>query len=225
MNRSKNRLQERIGYHFSNEALFEQALSHRSIGANNNERLEFLGDAVLNLLVAGKLYAEFPEAKEGELTRMRAALVKGATLAEISREFGVGECLNLGGGERKSGGHRRDSILADALEAIVGAIYLEVGLEGSFDKIAPWFASRVEALTSPLESKDAKTRLQEWLQGRGKPLPEYRVLSTTGEAHNQVFTVSCSVGDLVMPSEKQGPSRRSAEQAAAGETLKKLRAK
>ena len=169
------RLASRLGYDFTDQSLFVQALTHRSAGAGNNERLEFLGDAVLSVIIAQWLFERFPSASEGELTRLRSSLVKGSTLARIARELDLGACLQLGGGELKSGGHRRESILSDALEAIIGAIYVESGLDACRERVLDWFGDRLGAIVLGSDEKDAKTRLQEYLQSRGHPLPVYDV--------------------------------------------------
>ena len=224
MDTSRKRLLNRLGHTFADGSLLELALTHRSCGGQNNERLEFLGDAVLGTVVGERLYRRFPNAREGELSRLRSLLVKGKSLAEVARELDLGEHLNLGGGERKSGGHRRDSILADALEAVIGAIYLDAGLESARACIETWLASRIDSLTPQSRDKDAKTRLQEFLQGRGKALPVYQVENIKGEAHHQTFTVSCQVQMLKEPVTARGGSRRAAEQAAAAAVLQQLQA-
>lgn len=220
---SKERLLKRLGYNFSDEELLDLALTHRSYGGNNNERLEFLGDAVLDLVVSELLFDRFPAAREGELSRMRASLVKGTSLARVARQLDIGEQLNLGGGERKSGGQRRDSILADALEALIGAVYLDGGLLAARQRVEAWLIGEIDQLSQQLENKDAKTRLQEYLQGRGHKLPEYRVEGVEGEPHRQTFTVSCNVDVLDKAVLAQGSSRRVAEQAAADKALRSLR--
>jgi ribonuclease-3 len=221
---SLRRLSERLGYHFHDTGLLKQALTHRSVGDTNNERLEFLGDAVLSVVIADYLFREYPEASEGELTRLRASLVKGSTLAEVARHLEIGHCLILGGGEMKSGGHRRSSTLSDALEAIVGAIFLESGLDVCRERIIDWFGM---LLDSPLDAgnKDAKTRLQEHLQGRGMALPLYEVVATEGDPHNQVFTVACQVPGIGEPARGKASSRKKAEKMAAELALKILQDK
>lgn len=208
-------LQERLGCDFSDPALLERALTHRSHGPDNNERLEYLGDAVLSFVVAEMLFRRFPSADEGELSRFRASLVSGEALAAIAAENGVGAHLRLGDGEMKSGGHRRATILADALEALFGAIYLDRGLEVARGAAERLFRDALAALPAAAELKDPKTRLQEWLQGRGLALPIYLVLEVTGEPHDQRFRVRCEVGDLGLAAEADGNSRRRAEQEAA----------
>ena len=215
-------LSSRLGYHFVSEELMIQALSHRSVGAVNNERLEFLGDAVLGMIIAQWLFERFPEASEGELTRLRASLVNGNTLARVARKLELGTCLLLGGGELKSGGHRRDSILADALEALLGAVFVEAGLDGCRERVHDWFGELLEADTLGGDAKDAKTRLQEYLQGRGQPLPVYTVLRVQGDQHDQLFTVSCSIRSLDGPVTAQASSRKKAEKCAAEQALSRL---
>lgn len=215
-------LSSRLGYRFASKDLLVQALTHRSVKGQNNERLEFLGDAVLSVVIAQWLYEHFPHASEGELTRWRASLVKGSTLAKVARQLELGECLVLGGGELKSGGHRRDSILADAVEALLGAIFVEVGLEGCRERVLDWFGEQLEAITQGGDEKDAKTRLQEYLQSRGKPLPVYQVLQVEGDQHDQMFTVSCSVEGLDEPMTAQATSRKKAEKNAAEQALSRL---
>jgi ribonuclease-3 len=216
------RLQRYLGHEFQDSELLSLALTHRSAGGHNNERLEFLGDSILNHIIAEALFARFPQAREGELSRMRASLVKGDTLAEVARELELGEFLVLGSGERKSGGHRRGSILADALEAIIGAILLDAGVDTCRQRVLAWYTSRLERLADNAVEKDAKTRLQEHLQGRGLSLPEYRLLNVQGEAHDQVFTVACLLQKPEISVEGTGSSRRRAEQDAAMGTLERL---
>ena len=224
MDVTRKRLLNRLGHNFSNPDLLELALTHRSCGSKNNERLEFLGDAILGAVVAENLFRRFPDAKEGELSRIRSLLVKGTSLAAVARELELGDHLNLGGGERKSGGQRRDSILADAVEAIIGAIYLDAGLEQARHCIEHWLSGHLAQLSDQSQQKDAKTRLQEYLQARGKTLPRYQVENVSGEAHDQYFTVSCHVQLLPEPVIAAGSSRRKAEQQAADNVLKKLNA-
>lgn len=221
MDINKQRLLKRLGYHFKDPALFELALTHRSCGASNNERLEFLGDAALNFIIGYAIYCRLPDTSEGELSRYRASLVKGATLALIARELGIGDHLKLGVGERKSGGHRRESILADALEAIIGAIYLDGGMGACESAVLQWFADRLDNL-SDTNLKDPKTQLQELLQARGKALPVYEVIDVSGEAHRQHFTVRCSAEGLPGPTVGEGSSRRAAEKQAAAAALSGL---
>ena len=211
-------------YAFVEPSLLQQALTHRSAGAPHNERLEFLGDAVLGVIVSDALYARWPKADEGSLTRARAELVRESSLAEVARRLAVGEWLTLGPGEMKSGGHRRDSILSDALEAVIGAIYLDAGFEACRAVVLPWFEEAVSAVPASKVGKDAKTRLQEWLQGRQKPLPLYELKSESGEEHARVFVVRCVLSDPAVAGEGEGGSRRAAEQVAAGVVLELLEA-
>lgn len=217
------RLQIRLGYVFNDPAQLDLALTHRSCGAHNNERLEFLGDSILNFVVGEALFRRFPSAREGQLSRLRAQMVKGETLAELAREFELGECLRLGEGEMKSGGHRRDSILADTVEALIGAIYLEAGLERCAELVNVWYTSRLDKLSLTHPDKDAKTALQEYMQARQLPLPEYLVVQTAGEAHARTFTIECRVAPLKKPIRAQATNRREAEKQAAAEALEKLR--
>ena len=208
-----------LGYEPRDPALFRAALTHRSAPGPNNERLEFLGDAVLNLVVAHHLYAAFPNATEGDLSRLRARVVSGEPLAEVAASLSLGESLQLGSGELKTGGFRRQSILADALEAVCGALYLDGGLAVAEGVIARLFEPRIAALPALHELKDAKTRLQEYLQSRGLMLPRYQVERVEGESHAQIFHVSCEVPALRLASEGCGSSRRRAEQDAAERIL------
>ena len=216
------RLSKALGYTFNNVALLEQALTHRSAAKQHNERLEFLGDAILGMVIGETLFKRFPDVPECKLTRMRSTLVKGDTLAELAREASMGELLHLGPGELKSGGHRRSSILADAVEAVLGAIYLDSGMEEVCNVIYHLWESRIEALNPNAHPKDSKTRLQEYLQGRKLPLPSYEVISISGKDHAQVFEVSCTVTTLDKPVSASGNSRRKAEQEAARLTLETL---
>lgn len=215
---------DRLGHGFANPALLQQALTHRSAGAPHNERLEFLGDALVNLFMAEALYQRWPQADEGALTRARAELVRESALAPIARALELGGRLTLGPGEMKSGGHRRDSILADALEAVVGAIHLDAGFEACRAIVLPWFEPLLAGLAVGKVEKDAKTRLQEWLQGRQKPLPVYALLSESGEDHAKSFRVSCTLSQPPLTSEGEAGSRRAAEQLAAEEALRLLKA-
>ena len=204
-------------------ALFEAAFTHRSApGRINNERLEFLGDAVLNLLAAELLYQRFPAASEGDLSRLRARLVSTAPLAEAAQSLGLGDELRLGSGELKTGGFRRESILADALEALIGAVYLDAGLEAARAVVARFCEPVIATLPPPEDLKDPKTRLQELLQGRGLALPEYRVEQVSGEPHLQHFSVRCEVPELHIATAGEGSSRRRAEQDAAQRVLDSL---
>lgn len=215
----------RIPHPFLNPSLLRQALTHRSAGQPHNERLEFLGDAIVNLLAAEALYAAWPKADEGALTRARAELVRESALAGIARTLELGNALRLGPGEMKSGGHRRDSILADAVEAVVGAIYLDAGLDACRRVALPWFQPLLAALPPPNKvGKDAKTALQEWLQARGKPLPTYSLVTESGEEHARRFQVACRVGEGDIETLGEGGSRRAAEQVAAAAMLELLQA-
>ncbi|HWV16854.1 MAG TPA: ribonuclease III [Cellvibrio sp.] len=216
------RLQQRLGYEFKQQKLLQLALTHRSHGAQNNERLEFLGDSILNLIIGEALFNRFPLAREGQLSRIRAQLVKGETLAEIAREFGVGECLILGEGEMKSGGHSRDSILADSVEAMIGALFSEVQFEACRSHVLRWYEQRLNALSLEATDKDPKSRLQEYLQSQRKPLPEYEVVETLGEAHSHIFTIECRVAVLKQAVRAQASNRREAEKLAASEVLRLL---
>ncbi len=222
MSATRERLQQALGYHFTEPALLEQALTHRSCGAHNNERLEFLGDSILNHFIAEQLFLRFPEASEGDLSHMRAALVRGEVLAVMARELDLGDAVLLGQGERKSGGRRRNSILADALEAVIGAMLLDGGFEVARERVLAWFAGRLDAVSPQAAEKDAKTSLQEYLQGRGLPLPDYELVAVEGADHCQQFTVQCRVADPSVSERGTGSSRRRAEQAAAGAVLEVL---
>lgn len=208
-----------LGHNYADETLLELALTHRSCGKRNNERLEFLGDSILNFVIAEALFNKFPKAREGEMSRLRARLVKGETLAEIARELGLGDFLRLGSGELKSGGFRRDSILADAVEAIIGSIHLDAGPVASKDFVLKLYASRLDALDMEETLKDSKTRLQEYLQSRRQPLPAYELERVEGEAHDQTFYISCQVALLSEPTQGKGSSRRQAEQESARAAL------
>jgi len=210
-----------LGYRFRDPSLADLALTHRSIGKPNNERLEFLGDAFLGAIVAEMLYEVHPNASEGELSRLRAQLVNGQALATIARELELGDRLRLGPGELKSGGFRRESILADAFEAMIAAVYLDGGFDACREVVRRLFSERVAAL--PRSSKDAKTRLQEHLQAQGWPLPRYELISSHGDDHAKQFDVRCVVSEpLVVEAEATGSSRRSAEQEAAETVLSRL---
>lgn len=207
------------GYAFADARLLRLALTHRSCGSPNNERLEFLGDAVLGLVVGELLYHRFPDFSEGELSRLRARLVSGSCLAEVAREMGIPELLWLGKGERRDGGARRKNILAGALEAILGAIWLDGGLEPCRERIAHWFAGPLQSAVAEPGARDEKTRLQEFLQARGEPLPVYEVTRISGPDHAQCFEVSCSLSLLAGPATASAGSRREAEKRAAARAL------
>lgn len=217
-----DRLQQLLGYRFSDGGLLELALTHRSAGNRNNERLEFLGDSIVNHVVAEALFQRHPDAREGDLSRMRAALVKGDTLARVARELELGDHLVLGEGERKSGGRRRGSILADALEAVAGAILLDSDVDTCRRCVLSWLEGRLDSLAGSGVDKDAKTRLQEYLQARQRPLPRYELLEVSGEDHAQHFRVSCQLKGPALAVEGEGSSRRRAEQAAAETALARI---
>jgi ribonuclease-3 len=209
----------RLGYRFGDPALLDAALTHRSAGKQNYERLEFLGDAVLNFAVARLVFGAFPEADEGDLSRYRSALVSGRSLAAAAASLALGDQIRLGSGELKTGGFRRGSILADSLEAVFGAVYLDGGLDAALAVIERVLAAPVAALPEARELKDPKTRLQELLQGRGERLPSYAVEEVSGEPHEHWFVASCEVPDHGLRETGEGSSRRRAEQAAAQRTL------
>jgi ribonuclease-3 len=217
-----DRLQAALDVQFDQPELLEQALTHRSCGANNNERLEFLGDSILNHLIAEFLYRRFPECSEGDLSRMRASLVNGDTLSSLARELGLGDWVRLGAGELKSGGRRRDSILADTLEAVLGAILLDAGAETLRQMLLAWYGERLSAVSPITASKDSKTSLQEYLQGRGLPLPQYQLSAVEGADHCQQFEIECRLTEPALSVNGRGSSRRRAEQAAAAAALEAL---
>tara|TARA_R110002095_G_scaffold30851_2_gene29876 strand:+ start:3387 stop:4061 length:675 start_codon:yes stop_codon:yes gene_type:complete len=219
LNFDVNRLQKKINANFKNQKLLELALTHRSIGQNNNERLEFLGDSILGFIIADEIYMMFPTAEEGVMSRMRAHLVNGRVLAEISKDMGLSDELILGQGEKKSGGKNRASILSDALEAIIGAMYKDAGLGETKKWILSVFKDRLDALSLDAAEKDPKTRLQEYLQSRGRNVPEYTVTSTSGADHNQLFTVACQVDSLNEVIKASSSTRKKAEQKAASKAL------
>lgn len=222
MDNQLSRLQRKIGYEFSNLALLKQALTHRSAAKIHNERLEFLGDAILNLTIGEALYQQFPKCNEGELSRMRATLVREQTLAEIAKEFELGDYMALGAGELKSGGFRRASILADCVEAVIGAMSLDSSLPKAMEIVRSWYTDYLANIMPGENQKDPKTRLQEYLQGNRLPLPNYNVTNIDGEAHCQTFTVECTVSNIDQVFIGIATSRRKAEQAAAEQILKKL---
>jgi ribonuclease III len=215
-------LEREFGYRFDDDALLVRALTHRSAGSQHYERLEYLGDAALSLVVAEALFRRLPEASEGHLSRLRASLVRRSSLADMARKLGIPARLRLGPGELKSGGFRRDSILADALEAVLGAIYLDGGLEALRPVVVRLYGERLEALPAHETLKDPKTLLQERLQAQGLPLPQYRIHAIEGEDHRQQFTVVCQVEGLAVEASGSGGSRRAAEQAAAALMLTRL---
>ncbi|WP_188705854.1 ribonuclease III [Polaromonas eurypsychrophila] len=212
-------LQKRLEHEFSNPRLLQQALTHRSFSADHNERVEFLGDSVLNLAVAGLLYERLSELPEGDLSRVRANLVKQDTLHQLAVELGLPALLRLGEGEAKSGGHKRPSILADALEAVIGAVYLDAGFAKADQLVRRLFSAVEINPTMPAIGKDPKTELQEWLQGRKMNLPIYRVVGTLGAAHKQTFDVECEISEYGRAERGIGGSRRAGEQAAAAAML------
>ncbi len=222
MSHELERLQARLGYRFRDPELLRTALTHRSAASCNYERLEFLGDAILGYLISDELFRRFPEAPEGILSRLRASLVKGESLADIATELGLGDALILGSGELKSGGFRRRSILADALEGLIGAIYLDSDIDAVRQHVLPLFRSRLEACDPDAIIKDPKTRLQELLQSRGEPLPEYEVTAIHGKAHDQTFEVSCHLAAQDLTTHGTSSSRRKAEQEAASKALELL---
>jgi ribonuclease-3 len=213
------RLERELGYTFKDQELMILALTHRSFAGRNNERLEFLGDAILNFVAGEALFQRFPLAREGQLSRLRARLVKGETLAILARGFDLGEYLRLGSGELKSGGFRRESILADALEALIGAIYLDTGMNAARERVLAWLTSEMDSLTLVDTNKDPKTRLQEFLQSRGCELPRYEVADIQGDPHCRTFVVECQITLLNDKTLGQGASRRIAEQVAAAAAL------
>ena len=219
MSYSLSRLERQLGYTFQDQALLTLALTHRSFAGRNNERLEFLGDAILNFVAGEALYQRFPQAREGQLSRLRARLVKGETLAILARGFELGEYLRLGSGELKSGGFRRESILADALEALIGAIYLDAGMDVARARVLDWLTNELDGLTLVDTNKDPKTRLQEFLQSRAVELPRYEVVDIQGEPHCRTFFVQCEIALLTDKTQGQGASRRIAEQVAAAAAL------
>jgi len=215
-----NRLSKSLGYQFSDVEFLQRALTHRSVGSKNNERLEFLGDSLVNFMIADVLYHEYSKLPEGDMSRVRAHLVKGETLAEIGIEYNLSEYLVLGPGELKSGGFRRNSIIADTVEAIIAAVYEDGGLDKCRNLVESLYRRRLEELDPKKIGKDSKTRLQELLQSFQEPLPEYSIISVNGAAHDQAFTVSCYVAKLNTKFEATASSRRKAEQKAAGIALK-----
>ena len=212
----------RIGYEFVQPQLLQRALTHRSHGPANNERLEFLGDSVLNCSIASYLYNNYPDLPEGDLSRLRSNLVNQQTLCTLAQQMDLGELLLLGEGERKSGGHRRPSILADAMEALFGAVFLDSGFDAAQRVVLGLYVPFIEQADVQTLGKDAKTLLQEYLQGRKLALPKYTVLATEGEAHAQHFRVECEIAQLKLTTRGEGGSRRAAEQAAAADAYRQL---
>lgn len=219
MSAHRSLLEQRLQYQFADQALLGLALTHRSAEGANNERLEFLGDAVLGAVVAEFLYRQFQAGREGDLSRMRAQVVCAESLADIARRLDLGAHIELGPGEMKSGGRRRDSILGDTVEALIGAVYLDAGLSKATDCILLWFRPDLERAVLGAPPKDAKTRLQEWLQQRGKTVPDYRLVATEGEPHQRLFTVSCQIAAVADEKSATASSRRKSEQLVAGQLL------
>jgi ribonuclease-3 len=219
------KLQKFLKYQFLDRAIVELALTHRSANALNNERLEFLGDSLLGFIVADILYKNYPEANEGELSRMRSTLVNKITLANIARELKLGQFVQLGSGESKSGGSDRDSILADAVEALIAAIYLDAGIHDCRKVVSRWLDHRLGKSATTGRLRDAKTQLQELMQASGFGLPQYNVVKIEGEAHQQLFHVECKVDGVAEPMTSSGTSKRSAEQGAALDMLQQLKSR
>lgn len=215
-------MQSRLGVGFHNPALLQLALSHRSSGANNNERLEFLGDAILGATIAEYLYRKFPDAAEGKLSRVRSRLVRAESLGRVAQSLDLGQFLILGPGELRAGGHNRESILGDTLEALIGAVYLDKGMAIAQQCICRWFADELASISLETSAKDAKTALQEWLQQHGYDLPDYQLVAAEGAAHQRIFTVSCQLPILPEPVQASARSRRGAEQQVARQLLDKL---
>lgn len=220
---SSDRLEERLGYHFADAKLLRQALTHRSHSTPHNERLEFLGDSVLNFIAAAELYGRFEKLKEGELSRLRSSLVREQSLHEVAMRMQLGDFLRLGEGELKSGGFRRPSILADAVEALIGAVYLDGGFEAAREVVRGLLAPMLSAIDPKTTAdKDPKTLLQEWLQSHKYALPQYTVVATQGAAHEQHFDVECAIEELALRTLGSGTSRRIAEQEAARRAYESL---
>jgi len=215
MNENFEELYTKLHYHFNDPSLMKQALTHRSKGSQHNERLEFLGDSIINCIVAEVLYQQFPEATEGDLSRWRAVLANRESLGDLARQFDLGHYLYLGPGELKSGGEQRQSILSCAIEAVVGAMYLDGGFEVTRKTVLQWYEPLLQSLSSASSHKDPKTLLQEYLQAKHLPLPLYQIDDIQGAAHKQMFIISCSVEGLPEKTVGRGTSRRRAEQAAA----------
>jgi len=219
MSELPSKLEKAIDYKFRDETLLETALSHRSIGQGNNERLEYLGDAALGFIIADEIFRKFPQATEGELTRLRALLVKGETLAMLGRELNLGDYIKLGPGERKSGGWRRDSILANTLEALIGAVYLDADVEACRKCVNSLYRQLLSEVSPGKLNKDPKTTLQELLQSRKQELPVYHVISESGEAHERLFKIECVIKKQDISVQAEGRSKRVAEQSAAEKAL------
>ena len=215
-------LEERLQYQFRDPELLSLALSHRSCGSSNNERLEFLGDSILGVTVTDFLYHQFPQAREGDLSRMRSQIGRAESLAQVAKKLQLGPELSLGPGEMKSGGQRRDSILGDTVEALIGAVYLDTGIDAARGAVNNWFKELLAAASDAQPVKDAKTALQEWLQQRSKPVPQYELVNTGGEAHSRLFTVSCKIDQVNKTISATASSRRKAEQLVAEQLLSEL---
>ena len=222
-NNELSALSRQLEYTFNNASLLEEALTHRSVGSHNNERLEFLGDGILNFVIADDLFQKHPEMREGDLSRLRASLVNGEMLADIARELSLGDFIRLGAGELKSGGFRRASILADTVESILGAVYCDSGFESCRALILRLFENKLNNLPDVDSLKDPKTQLQELLQSRRHSLPIYEVLGVSGKAHAQVFQVECRIDELGCAAKGKGGSRRKAEQVAAAAAFEKIK--
>jgi ribonuclease-3 len=220
---SPDELQQRLGHRFAKPHLLQRAITHRSFGADHNERLEFLGDAVLSLAVSSLLFQQFSGSDEGDLTRVRAHLVREESLHQAALTLGLPQVLRLSEGEQRAGGAQRASILADAMEAIIGAVYLDAGYEAGAALVQRLFGERIATTEAGSWRKDPKTELQEWLQGRKLPVPVYRITATHGQAHAQTFTVACEVPSLHVSESGEGRSRRKAEQQAARRMLTLLK--
>jgi ribonuclease III len=219
LSKPRSKLENELGHIFHNKAFLTSALTHRSLGKDNNERLEYLGDSLLGFIIAEILYTLHPQASEGELTRLRSMLVKGDTLAKIARHLDLGEYIKLGASELKSGGWRRKSILANTMEALIGAIYLDAGLDVCKKSVLRLFENSLNNCSPDTLLKDPKTRLQEFLQSQQKNLPIYSVIIERGDAHDKIFTVQCSIPEIKLSVEADGRSKRNAEQAAAQQAL------
>ena len=216
------KLKNLLGSEFLRSSLFKRAMTHRSASGKHNERMEFLGDSVLGLVISNELYTNLPEASEGYLSRLRASLVNESVLAELSTELELGELLNLGTGEVRSGGVNRKSILADALEALIASVYLDQGMEATTAFVIAVYGTRLKSLPQEDELKDPKSRLQEYLQSKGHNVPEYRLLSATGDAHRQTFTAECKIASLNITTQGVSSSRRRAEQISAASAYQKV---
>lgn len=215
MMQNLTKLEKQLGYSFKEKGLLEHALTHRSAAKKHNERLEFLGDSILNLAITQALFKQFPQCNEGELSRMRSTLVREQTLVLFAKQFHLSDYMKLGSGELKSGGYRRESILADAVEAIIGAVSLDSDLAQTIGLVQHWFDNMLTDIKPGENQKDPKTRLQEWLQAKGIAVPTYQIIKTSGKAHCQIFTVQCDVPHFNQQVIADGSSRRKAEQQAA----------